>query len=88
MALFSYVSCCRSLISLVSLVIDLDLIVVLPIAMAAAVDVKTLPPGDPRLVQAIIDQVKANGTFDELRKELISDVDTKPAYQVEPLRVL
>ena len=47
-----------------------------------SVDVKSLPPGDPKLVQAIIDQVKAQGTFDELRKELISDVDTKPAYQV------
>ena len=48
----------------------------------AVVDVKSLPPGDPKLVQAIIEQVKAQGTFDELRKELISDVDTKPAYQV------
>ena len=45
-------------------------------------DVKSLPSGDPKLVQAIIDQVKAQGTFDELRKELINDVDTKPAYQV------
>ena len=50
------------------------------------VDVKSLPPGDPKLVQAIIDQVKAQGTFDELRKELISDVDTKPAYQVVQIR--
>ncbi|CAH1997995.1 unnamed protein product [Acanthoscelides obtectus] len=38
-------------------------------------------PGDPRLVQQIVCELKSQGIFDQFRKECISDVDTKPAYQ-------
>ncbi|XP_077286474.1 uncharacterized protein LOC143911473 [Arctopsyche grandis] len=40
-----------------------------------------LPPPDPRLVDAILAELKSQGIFDQFRKECISDVDTKPAYQ-------
>lgn len=36
---------------------------------------------DPILVDKIVYELKAQGIFDEFRKECISDVDTKPAYQ-------
>ncbi|XP_066999212.2 dentin sialophosphoprotein [Anabrus simplex] len=39
------------------------------------------PPGDPRVVDKIASQLKSQGIFDQFRKECISDVDTKPAYQ-------
>lgn len=39
------------------------------------------PPGDPRLVDKIVGQLKSQGIFDRFRKECIADVDTKPAYQ-------
>lgn len=38
-------------------------------------------PGDPILVDKIVDELKSRGIFDQFRKECISDVDTKPAYQ-------
>ncbi|VEN53294.1 unnamed protein product, partial [Callosobruchus maculatus] len=38
-------------------------------------------PGDPRLVQQIVCELKSQGIFDQFRKECIADVDTKPAYQ-------
>lgn len=38
-------------------------------------------PGDPRLIDHIVYELKAKGIFDQFRKECISDVDTKPAYQ-------
>ncbi|XP_045472942.1 biorientation of chromosomes in cell division protein 1-like 1 [Harmonia axyridis] len=38
-------------------------------------------PGDPRLVEQIVKELKSQGIFDQFRKECISDVDTKPAYQ-------
>ncbi|XP_014771912.1 nascent polypeptide-associated complex subunit alpha, muscle-specific form isoform X2 [Octopus bimaculoides] len=38
-------------------------------------------PGDPKLVQEIIDKLKSQGLFDQFRKEGMGDVDTKPAYQ-------
>ncbi|XP_033362815.1 biorientation of chromosomes in cell division protein 1-like 1 isoform X1 [Bombus vosnesenskii] len=41
----------------------------------------TLLPGDPRLVDHIVGEVKSQGIFDQFRKECIADVDTKPAYQ-------
>lgn len=41
----------------------------------------TLLPGDPRLIDHIVGQLKNQGIFDLFRKECISDVDTKPAYQ-------
>lgn len=40
-----------------------------------------LAPGDPRLVDHIVGELKSQGLFDEFRKECIADVDTKPAYQ-------
>ncbi|XP_039299319.1 biorientation of chromosomes in cell division protein 1-like 1 isoform X2 [Nilaparvata lugens] len=39
------------------------------------------PPGDPTLVEKIVCHLKAQGIFDNFRKECLSDVDTKPAYQ-------
>uniref|UniRef100_A0A0C9R407 Bod1 protein n=1 Tax=Fopius arisanus TaxID=64838 RepID=A0A0C9R407_9HYME len=41
----------------------------------------TLLPGDPRLIDHIVGEVKSQGIFDQFRKECIADVDTKPAYQ-------
>lgn len=41
----------------------------------------TLLPGDPRLIDHIVGELKSQGIFDQFRKECISDVDTKPAYQ-------
>ncbi|XP_063227552.1 biorientation of chromosomes in cell division protein 1-like 1 isoform X2 [Bacillus rossius redtenbacheri] len=39
------------------------------------------PPGDPRLIDKIVYQLKSQGIFDQFRKECMADVDTKPAYQ-------
>lgn len=41
----------------------------------------TLLPGDPRLIDHIVCELKSQGIFDKFRKECIADVDTKPAYQ-------
>lgn len=38
-------------------------------------------PGDPRLVQQLVNELKSQGIFDLFRKECFADVDTKPAYQ-------
>lgn len=38
-------------------------------------------PGDPRMVDQIVYELKSQGIFDQFRKECIADVDTKPAYQ-------
>lgn len=38
-------------------------------------------PGDPLLVEKIVYELKAQGIFDQFRRECIADVDTKPAYQ-------
>ncbi|XP_041985262.1 biorientation of chromosomes in cell division protein 1-like 1 [Aricia agestis] len=38
-------------------------------------------PGDPRLVDQLVYELKSKGIFDQFRKDCISDVDTKPAYQ-------
>lgn len=38
-------------------------------------------PGDTLLVDQIVYELKAQGIFDQFRKECIADVDTKPAYQ-------
>lgn len=39
-------------------------------------------PDDPlNLVDKIVCEVKSQGLFDRFRKDCISDVDTKPAYQ-------
>lgn len=38
-------------------------------------------PGDPRLVEQLVYELKSQGIFDQFRKECIADVDTKPAYQ-------
>lgn len=41
----------------------------------------TRMPGDPRLIQQVVYELKSQGIFDQFRKECIADVDTKPAYQ-------
>lgn len=38
-------------------------------------------PGDSRLIDQIVYELKSQGIFDQFRKECIADVDTKPAYQ-------
>ncbi|XP_060806993.1 biorientation of chromosomes in cell division protein 1-like 1 [Amyelois transitella] len=38
-------------------------------------------PGDPRVVDQLVYELKSRGIFDQFRKECISDVDTRPAYQ-------
>ena len=47
----------------------------------------TVPPGDPHLIDKIVNQIKSQGTFDQWRRECLADVDTKPAYQNLTLRV-
>ncbi|XP_017786450.1 PREDICTED: biorientation of chromosomes in cell division protein 1-like 1 isoform X2 [Nicrophorus vespilloides] len=44
-------------------------------------DVVHYLPGDPVLIDQIVCELKSQGIFDSFRKECISDVDTKPAYQ-------
>lgn len=36
---------------------------------------------DTKLVDSIVLEVKSQGVFDQLRREFLADVDTKPAYQ-------
>lgn len=36
---------------------------------------------DPDFINAIVQEVKSQGLFDQFRKECLADVDTKPAYQ-------
>ncbi|XP_063705530.1 biorientation of chromosomes in cell division protein 1-like 1 [Culicoides brevitarsis] len=38
-------------------------------------------PNDPQLIENILAEVKRSGMFDQFRKDCISDVDTKPAFQ-------
>ncbi|CAK1540900.1 unnamed protein product [Leptosia nina] len=38
-------------------------------------------PGDPRLVDQLVYELKSKGIFDQFRKDCIADVDTRPAYQ-------
>lgn len=38
-------------------------------------------PGDQRLVEQIVYELKSHGIFDQFRKDCLADVDTKPAYQ-------
>ncbi|XP_026316614.1 biorientation of chromosomes in cell division protein 1-like 1 isoform X2 [Hyposmocoma kahamanoa] len=38
-------------------------------------------PGDPRLVDQLVCELKSKGIFDQFRKDCIADVDTRPAYQ-------
>lgn len=42
--------------------------------------VKELPPGDPTLTASIVRHLKSRGLFDQLRRDCLGDVDTKPAY--------
>ncbi|KAG0415191.1 hypothetical protein HPB47_007639, partial [Ixodes persulcatus] len=41
---------------------------------------KELPPGDPKLTASIVSHLKSRGLFDQLRRDCLGDVDTKPAY--------
>ena len=42
-----------------------------------ASDLNNLPPGDPKLINAIANNVKSQGLFDSFRKECLADVDLK-----------
>lgn len=48
--------------------------------MASNSNVKELPPGDPKLTASIVSHLKSRGLFDQLRRDCLGDVDTKPAY--------
>ncbi|EEB17174.1 coiled-coil domain-containing protein, putative [Pediculus humanus corporis] len=45
------------------------------------VNVYSYPHGDPLLIDKIVNEFLSQGKFDKLRKECMSDADTKPAYQ-------
>lgn len=36
-----------------------------------------LPPGDPKLIEDVVNRLKSQGIFDQFRKECLADVDTK-----------
>jgi len=42
---------------------------------------------DPKLEEKLVSELKAQGVFDQFRKDCLSDVDTKPAYQNLRVRV-
>jgi len=42
---------------------------------------------DPQLEEKLVSELKAQGVFDQFRKDCLSDVDTKPAYQNLRVRV-
>ena len=42
--------------------------------------IANLPPGDPKLVDSIVQQLLSGGKFDQFRKECMADVDTKVSY--------
>lgn len=39
-------------------------------------DWKSLPPGDPALIDKIVQEYMSQGKFDELRKKMLAEVDT------------
>jgi len=42
---------------------------------------RSLPAEDSQFVDEIVQSIKREGTFDQFRKECLSDVDTKPSFQ-------
>jgi hypothetical protein len=38
-------------------------------------------PGDPKLIEDVVNRLKSQGIFDNLRKECLADVDTKVCIQ-------
>ena len=47
----------------------------------------TALPGDPHLIDKIVNQIKYQDTFDQWCCDCLSDVDMKPAYQNFTLRL-
>eukprot|EP00091_Calanus_sinicus_P013145 TRINITY_DN29254_c0_g1_i1.p1 TRINITY_DN29254_c0_g1~~TRINITY_DN29254_c0_g1_i1.p1 ORF type:complete len:123 (-),score=47.22 TRINITY_DN29254_c0_g1_i1:448-816(-) len=50
-------------------------------------DAPELDLEDPQLEEKLVNELKAQGVFDQFRKDCLSDVDTKPAYQNLRVRV-
>jgi len=50
-------------------------------------DAGELDMEDPQLEEKLVNELKAQGVFDQFRKDCLSDVDTKPAYQNLRVRV-
>jgi hypothetical protein len=40
-----------------------------------------MPLADPRIVEKLVEELKSQGMFDQIRKDCLAEVDTKPAYQ-------
>ena len=43
----------------------------------AGVDSEGLPLPDPRIVEKLVEELKSQGMFDQIRKDCLAEVDTK-----------
>lgn len=43
-------------------------------------DWKNLPPGDPALIDKIVQEYMSQGKFDELRRKMLAEVDTVVSF--------